>query len=160
MRYPIEICACVRSALRVFPTWEQVCEAAPSQSFRDLLQRMEKLGFISETSVWLTLRDVRNRIAHEYLPDELAKIYASLVGPAAIELRRLRDCAGDVALATEAGQPRHSYSKFGRGLPPFSVGKVDVVSAAGSKNNSNSNRLCDVAAENVNFALPKELLEK
>lgn len=75
------------SALRFFRTWEQVREAAPSESFRDLLLRMEKLGFISETAVWLTLRDVRNRIAHEYLPDELAKIYASLVGPAAIEFR-------------------------------------------------------------------------
>lgn len=85
------------SALRFFRTWEQVREAAPSESFRDLLLRMEKLGFISETAVWLTLRDVRNRIAHEYLPDELAKIYASLVGPAAIEFRRLCDRAGEVA---------------------------------------------------------------
>ena len=85
------------SALRFFRTWEQVREAAPSESFRDLLLRMEKLGFISETGVWLTLRDVRNRIAHEYLPGELAKIYASLVGPAATEFRQLRDRAGNVA---------------------------------------------------------------
>jgi hypothetical protein len=84
------------SALRFFRTWEQVREAAPSESFRDLLLRMEKLGFISEMGIWLTMRDVRNRIAHEYLPDELAKIYASLVGPAAIEFRRLRDHARNV----------------------------------------------------------------
>jgi hypothetical protein len=85
------------SALRFFRTWEQVREAAPSESFRDLLLRMEKLGFISETGVWLTLRDVRNRIAHEYLPEELAKIYASLVDVAATEFRRLLDRASDVA---------------------------------------------------------------
>jgi hypothetical protein len=84
------------SALRFFRTWEQVREDVPSESFRDLLLRMEKLGFISETSVWLSLRDVRNRIAHEYLPEELAKIYASLVGAAATEFRRLRDRAGAV----------------------------------------------------------------
>jgi len=84
------------SALRFFRTWEQVREAAPSESFRDLLLRMEKLGFISETSVWLTLRDVRNRNAREYLPDELAKIIASLVGTAATEFSRLRDRAGNV----------------------------------------------------------------
>jgi hypothetical protein len=96
-RYPTDIF--VRSSRRCgfFRTWEQVREAAPSESFRDLLLRMEKLGFISETGVWLILRDVRNRIAHEYLPDELAKIYASLVGPAATEFRRLRERAGDVA---------------------------------------------------------------
>ena len=49
------------SALRFFRTWEQVREAAPSESFRNLLLRMEKLGFISEIGLWLTLRDVRNR---------------------------------------------------------------------------------------------------
>lgn len=84
------------SALRFFKTWELVREAAPSESFRDVLLRMEKLGFISEAGIWLTLRDVRNRIAHEYLPDELAKIYAAMVGAGATELRRLREQAGRV----------------------------------------------------------------
>ena len=41
--------------------------------------------------------DVRNRIAHEYLPDELAKIYASLVGSAATEFHWLRERFGKVA---------------------------------------------------------------
>lgn len=81
------------SALKFFRTWERVREAAPSETFRDLLLRMEKLAFISDMSVWLAMRDVRNRIAHEYLPEELAKIYAALVGPAATELRRLRQKA-------------------------------------------------------------------
>ncbi len=30
---------------------------APSESFRDVLLRMEKLGFISETGIGLTLRN-------------------------------------------------------------------------------------------------------
>jgi hypothetical protein len=79
------------SALRFFRTWEQVREAAPSESFRDVLLRMEKLGLISETAIWLTMRDVRNRIAHEYLPGELARIYAAMVGVGAAELCRLRE---------------------------------------------------------------------
>ncbi len=82
------------SSLRFFRTWEQVREAAPSESFRDLLQRMEKLGLVSATGVWLALRDVRNRIAHEYLPGELAKIYAALVDVGATEFRHLRKQAG------------------------------------------------------------------
>lgn len=81
------------SALRFFRTWEQMREAAPSESFRDVLLRMEKLGFISEAGIWLTLRDVRNRIAHEYLPGELARIYAAMVEVGAAELRRLREQA-------------------------------------------------------------------
>jgi uncharacterized protein YutE (UPF0331/DUF86 family) len=78
------------SSVRLFRTWEQLREAAPSESFRDVLLRMEKLGLISAMATWLNLRDVRNRIAHEYLPDELAKIYAAMVGEAAAELRRLQ----------------------------------------------------------------------
>lgn len=85
------------SALRFFRTWEHVREAAPSESFRDLLLRMEKLGFISETGVWLALRDVRNRIAHEYLPDELTKIYSAMVGIGADEFRRVRQQAERIA---------------------------------------------------------------
>ncbi len=53
------------SSLKFFRTWERMREAAPSESFRDLLLRMEKLGFISDAGRWLQLRDVRNRIAHE-----------------------------------------------------------------------------------------------
>jgi hypothetical protein len=75
--------------LKFFHTWERVREAAPSESFRDLLLRMEKLDFISAASFWLRLRDVRNRIAHEYLPGELEKIYMAITGPGDQEMRRL-----------------------------------------------------------------------
>lgn len=78
------------SALRFFRTWERLREAAPSETFRDLLLRMEKVGLISDRQTWLDLRDVRNRIAHEYLPEELAKIYAAIVGRGGAEFMRLR----------------------------------------------------------------------
>ena len=77
------------SSLKFFRTWERVREAAPSDTFRDLLLRMEKSGFISSAATWLTLRDLRNRIAHEYLPEEPQKIYSAIVGTATPEMRRL-----------------------------------------------------------------------
>lgn len=77
------------SALKFFRTYERLREAAPSETLRDLLFRMEKLGFISDARTWLALRDIRNRIAHEYLPGELAKIYAAMVTTGAVEFRRL-----------------------------------------------------------------------
>ncbi|MFZ4791470.1 MAG: hypothetical protein ACOYMW_11360 [Candidatus Competibacteraceae bacterium] len=79
------------SSLKFFRTWERVREAAPSESFRDLLLHMEKLDFISDTGIWLRLRDVRNRIAHEYLPGELEKIYLMMTGLANQEMRRLAE---------------------------------------------------------------------
>lgn len=72
-----------------FRTLDRFREVAPSESFRDLLQRMEKYGVITAASLWIEMRDTRNRLAHEYLPEELAKIYADIVGPAATELRRV-----------------------------------------------------------------------
>lgn len=77
------------SSLKFFRTLERFREVAPSESFRDLLQRMEKYGVITAASLWIEMRDTRNRIAREYLPDEFAKIYADIAGPAATELRHL-----------------------------------------------------------------------
>lgn len=77
------------SAVRFFRTYERVVEAAPSETFRDLLNRMEKLGFISAAGLWLRMRDTRNRIAHEYLPEELAKIYQAIVTDFSLEFKQL-----------------------------------------------------------------------
>ena len=82
------------SSLKFFRTLERYREVTPSESFRDLLQRMEKYGVITAAPLWIEMRDTRNRIAHEYLPEELAKIYADIVGPAATELRHvLNQCS-------------------------------------------------------------------
>ena len=77
------------SSLKFFRTLERFREVAPSESFRDLLQRMEKYGVITGAPLWIEMRDTRNRIAHEYLPKELAKIYPDIVGSAATELRHV-----------------------------------------------------------------------
>jgi uncharacterized protein YutE (UPF0331/DUF86 family) len=76
------------SCLKFFRTWERVREAASSETFRDLLLRMEKLGFISNMDTWLKMRDVRNRITHEYLPEELAQIYEAILNVCAVEMRK------------------------------------------------------------------------
>lgn len=78
------------AALKLFRTWERLREAAPSDTFRDLLLRAEKVGLASSAAHWIALRDLRNRIAHEYLPSEIAKIYAAMVSDGAQEFGRLR----------------------------------------------------------------------
>jgi len=78
------------SCLKFFKTWERVNEASVSDTFRDLLLRMEKQGFISKAQTWVELRDLRNRIAHEYLPEELARIYREIVVGAGNEFSLLK----------------------------------------------------------------------
>ena len=77
------------SSLKFFRTWERVREANVSDTFRDLLLRMEKLGLISSLATWIALRDLRNRVVHDYLPDELASLYAAIIDEAVPEFRRL-----------------------------------------------------------------------
>ena len=77
------------SSLKFFRTWERVREAHASETFRDLLLRMEKVGLISGLATWIGLRDLRNRVVHDYLPEELASLYAAIIGEAVPEFRRL-----------------------------------------------------------------------
>lgn len=77
------------SSLKFFRTWEWVREANASETFRDLLLRMEKLGLISDLATWIGLRDLRNRVFHDYLPGELAELYAAIIDEAVPEFRRL-----------------------------------------------------------------------
>jgi hypothetical protein len=77
------------SSLKFFRTWERVREANASETFRDLLLRMEKLGLISDLATWIALRDLRNRVVHDYLPGELAELYAAIIDEAVSEFRRL-----------------------------------------------------------------------
>ena len=77
------------SSLKFFRTWERVREAHASETFRDLLLRMEKVGLISGLATWIGLRELRNRVVHDYLPEELAALYAAIIGEAVPELRRL-----------------------------------------------------------------------
>jgi hypothetical protein len=83
------------SSLKFFRTWERVHEADVSETFRDLLLRMEKVGLISGLTTWISLRDLRHRVVHDYLPDELAALYAAIIGEAVPEFRRLETAASE-----------------------------------------------------------------
>jgi uncharacterized protein YutE (UPF0331/DUF86 family) len=49
-----------------------------SESLRDRLLIMQKIGLISSVELWMEMRDFRNRIAHDYLPEQLAVIFNSI----------------------------------------------------------------------------------
>lgn len=82
---------CVEMALKFFRGYERLSEAIQSDTLRDLLLRMEKLGLVSTATLWVDMRDVRNRIVHDYLPEQVEALYALLQGPFAEELLALKD---------------------------------------------------------------------
>ncbi len=65
----------VEMCLKFFRSYEKYLFAENSETLRDLLNKMEKQNIISSTTLWMEMRDLRNRIAHDYLPDEIKKIY-------------------------------------------------------------------------------------
>lgn len=79
----------VEMAVRYFRTLERSKLALNSESFRDLLGNMAKWGVIFDIDLWFRMRDLRNRIAHDYLPDELAEIYGLIFGAYGPELLRV-----------------------------------------------------------------------
>lgn len=79
----------VETAIKFFRTWELLQFAENSETYRDLLHRMEKLKLISAAETWFEMREFRNRIVHDYLPEKLAEIYRLISGPYWHELSNL-----------------------------------------------------------------------
>lgn len=79
----------VESALRLFRGIELHEFAVPADSTRELLDRMEKLRWVSAADRWMSMRSIRNKIVHDYLPEQVAQMYAQITGPFAAELRAL-----------------------------------------------------------------------
>ena len=64
----------VEVAIKFFRTYEYFMQVEQSQTLRDGLHQMEKLGVISSLDIWLDMRDIRNRIVHDYTPEKIAQM--------------------------------------------------------------------------------------
>lgn len=58
----------VESSLRLFRSIELHEFGVPSDSTREMLDRMEKLRWVSSADLWMAMRSIRNKIVHDYLP--------------------------------------------------------------------------------------------
>ena len=80
----------VEISLKYFRSYEKLMYGEISETLRDLLNRMEKLEIISSITLWMQMRDVRNRIVHDYLPEEIKDMYDEIMGSFGKELLRLK----------------------------------------------------------------------
>lgn len=78
---------CIEVFIRYFKTYEYYSEASTSQTFRDGLNKMEKLGLITDATLWLQMRDVRNKIVHDYLPGQTQKMFDDIMGAFFAEMK-------------------------------------------------------------------------
>jgi len=80
----------VETSIKFFKTYEYYLNAASSESFRDLLNNMEKLNIISSVGIWVDMRDIRNRVVHDYLPQQVKEIHDLIMGDFKEELLLLK----------------------------------------------------------------------
>lgn len=87
----------VEVSLRFFRTYERHLYAENSETLRDLLNRVDKLRLIDSVALWIEMRDVRNRIVHDYLPEQIQALYDLVMGRFGDELIRLGRAIENIA---------------------------------------------------------------
>ena len=70
----------VEACIKFFKTYNYYLNAVTSETYRDLLLNMEKLNIISSVGIWIDMRDIRNRVVHDYLPHQIKEIYDLIMG--------------------------------------------------------------------------------
>lgn len=86
----------VEISIKFLKSYEIRMFGESSETLRDLMLRMEKTDMISSLDIWFRMRDVRNRIVHDYLPEEIQAMYHDIKQPFANELIRLKSKLADI----------------------------------------------------------------
>ena len=77
----------VEMSLKAFRTIELYYEAVSSETLRDLLLKMEKYHVISSLQTWFDMRDIRNRIVHDYISEYVQTIFDDILNIYVVELK-------------------------------------------------------------------------
>ena len=88
----------VEVSLKFFRTYERYLFAESSDTIRDLLNRMATVDLITSTQLWVAMRDVRNRIVHDYLPKDIKQIYDAIQNQFGNELTQLQSKLIDLSI--------------------------------------------------------------
>ena len=88
----------IEVSLKFFRTYERYLFAESSDTIRDLLNRMATVDLITSTQLWVAMRDVRNRIVHDYLPKDIKQIYDVIQNQFGNELKQLKSKLIDLSI--------------------------------------------------------------
>ena len=88
----------VEVSLKFFRTYERYLFVESSDTIRDLLNRMATVDLITSTQLWVAMRDVRNRIVHDYLPKDIKQIYDAIQNQFGNELTQLQSKLIDLSI--------------------------------------------------------------
>ncbi len=95
----------VETCIRLFRSYERFVQRVQSDTLRDTLHTVRKADLISDVDLWMDMRDVRNRIVHDYSHEQRAELYADIRERFHAELRRVVGRVGELEVF-EDGSPR------------------------------------------------------
>jgi nucleotidyltransferase substrate binding protein (TIGR01987 family) len=93
----------VEVALKFFRTVERFETADTASTVRDCLGLMCKVGILDDVEVWMQMREVRNRIAHDYVPEKIKSIYDLLTATYRPLIEKCITSAESYVASKEAG---------------------------------------------------------
>ena len=88
----------IEVSLKFFRTYERYLFVESSDTIRDLLNWMATVDLITSTQLWVAMRDVRNRIVHDYLPKDIKQIYDVIQNQFGNELKQLKSKLIDLSI--------------------------------------------------------------
>ena len=68
----------VEAIFYFFKTLELYLYGEKSDTYRKMLQKMEKLNLIKDMETYMEIKLLRNKVVHAYLPEKLEEIYSSI----------------------------------------------------------------------------------
>ncbi len=77
---------CVEAFIKYFKADEYFYASNKSDTLRDTLNVMEKQALISNVPIWMRMRDVRNKVVHDYI-GEAKKIFDDISNEFYLELK-------------------------------------------------------------------------
>ena len=73
-------------SFKLFRTYEIYLYGISSDTLRDTLNKMAKLEVVSQVDIWFEMRNLRNKVAHEYAPKQYQEMIHLMIDKYVLEL--------------------------------------------------------------------------
>ncbi|MEP7322168.1 MAG: nucleotidyltransferase substrate binding protein [Saprospiraceae bacterium] len=83
-------------AIKLFRAYDLFDSIEASTSYRELIHKMETVGWVKNTDIWMEMKIIRNKLNHEYLPFDQQSIYNFILNEAKTEFVHLDKATSNV----------------------------------------------------------------
>lgn len=77
------------TSIQLFKTFDTLQSLHVAESFGDLISNCSKLNLITNEDLWFDMRLIRNKISHDYLPNQIQEMIERIVDSFYLEFKNL-----------------------------------------------------------------------